>query len=67
MELVSNRDPNIQRFRKVFNGVDACGTSSSAGVLSPSLASMYLARGCDSGSALLYIIKFEAGYLSSLK
>lgn len=63
MELVKRRAPNNQRFRKLFKGMDAGETPSSDGVLSPSLASMYLARGCDSGSALLYIFQFDVRFM----
>lgn len=63
MELVNNRAPSTLRFRKLFNGVDAGGIPSSDGVLSPSLASMYLARGCDSGSALLYIVQVDVRFM----
>lgn len=66
MELVKNRAPNNQRFRKFFHGVDAGETPSSDGVLSPSQASIYLARGCDSGSTLLYIVEVDVRFMYGL-
>lgn len=63
MELVNNRAPNNQKVRKFFDDVDAGEIPSSDGVLSLSQASMYLARGCDSGSALLYIVEIDVRFM----